>query len=433
MSAFAYQGGVLAAESVPLARIAEAVGTPTYVYSSAALESAWRGFAEVLTGMPVTICFALKANSNLAVIRTFARQGAGADVVSAGELQRALAAGVPAEKIVYSGVGKTEAEMAAALAAGIMQFNVESEPELAALSKVAAARKQVASIALRMNPDVDAQTHAKITTGRAHNKFGIAAERIPTVYAHAGKLPGIMPVGLAVHIGSQLTDLEPFRLAFRRMADMVRTLRASGLGVRRLDLGGGLGITYRAEAPPRLADYAAVLRAETQGLDCALVIEPGRALVAAAGVLLTRVIYVKDTDGNGGGRRFVIIDAGMNDLIRPMLYDAWHPIRPVKEPHAGAPKEVVDLVGPICETADTFALDRPMPPISAGDLLVIEATGAYGAVMASGYNSRSLVPEVMVRGGEYAVVRPRQAISDVIKQERLPEWLGAGPPQRGVA
>lgn len=432
MSAFAYRGGALSAEDVPLARIAAEVGTPAYVYSSAALESAWRGFADALAGMPATICFALKANSNLAVIRTFARLGAGADVVSAGELERALAAGVPADKIVFSGVGKTEAEMSSALDAGIMQFNVESEPELDALSAVASARGKVASIALRMNPDVDAQTHAKITTGRAHNKFGIAAERIPGVYARASKLPGIKPAGLAVHIGSQLTDLEPFRLAFRRTAKMVRTLRAAGQSVRRLDLGGGLGVTYRAEVPPRPADYAAVLRAETEGLDCALVIEPGRALVAEAGVLLTRVIYVKDTGGDEGGRRFVIVDAAMNDLIRPMLYDAWHPVRPVKEPHAGAPSTAVDLVGPICESGDTFALDRPMPPISAGDLLVIEATGAYGAVMASSYNSRPLVPEVMVRGRDYAVVRRRQTILDVIGQERQPEWLNGGPPKRGA-
>jgi diaminopimelate decarboxylase len=434
MTAFTYQRGILAAEDVPLPRIAEAVGTPAYVYSSAALDAAWRSYADALSGLPITICFALKANSSLAVIRSFALRGAGADVVSGGELKRALAAGVPASRIVFSGVGKTDEEMAAALEAGILQFNVESEPELEALSRVATARGQSAAIALRMNPDVDAQTHAKITTGRAHNKFGIAAARIPEVYARAARLPGIVPVGIAVHIGSQLTDLTPFRLAFRRAAEMTRELRRAGQVVRRLDLGGGLGISYQGEKPPRPAD-------ETKGLDCEFIIEPGRSLVAAAGVLLTRVIYVKDSEAPGSpnsgstesGRRFVILDAAMNDLIRPMLYDAWHNVRTVREPPTGAPNAVVDLVGPICETGDTFALDRPMPPVTAGDLLVIEAVGAYGATMASSYNSRPLAPEILVRGSEFAVARPRQTIEDQLRQERLPDWLGAGPPQRGVA
>jgi diaminopimelate decarboxylase len=416
---FAYRKGALHVEDVALAAIAEAVGTPVYVYSTAALEQNYRAYEEALAGLDATICYALKANGNLAVIRTFARLGAGADVVSEGELRRALAAGVPPHKIVFSGVGKTRAEMAAALDAGIAQINVESEPELEALSEVASARGVTAPVALRVNPDVDPGTHDKISTGRKENKFGIEAEQAVALYARAQTMKGIRPVGLAVHIGSQLTDLAPYRETFGRIATLVRRLRADGHEVTHLDLGGGLGIVYRNETPPTPAAYGAVVREVIAPLGCAIAIEPGRSLVGNAGVLLTRVIYVKQ----GTARRFVIVDAAMNDLARPTLYDAYHDIVTVAAPPAGAPVAPVDVVGPVCETGDTFAVGRPLAPAKAGDLLAIMTAGAYGAAMASTYNARPLVPEVLVHGGRFAEVRPRQDYDMMVKSDAMPPWL----------
>jgi diaminopimelate decarboxylase len=422
MNHFTYRDGGMYAEQVALASIAAAVGTPFYCYSSAAIRDAYGAFAGALDGLDATVCYALKANSNLAVIRTLAALGAGADVVSAGELARALAAGVPADRIVFSGVGKTRDEIAAGLAAGIRQFNVESEAELDALSAVAAAAGTTAEIAIRVNPDVDAGTHAKITTGKADNKFGIDIARAPDIYARAGALPGIDAASVAVHIGSQLTDLTPFRTAFGHVAELVRGLRSAGHNIRRLDLGGGLGISYRGETPPSPAAYATMVRETVGGLGCALIFEPGRALVGRAGVLATRVIYTKRAPRRG----FVIVDAAMNDLLRPALYDAWHEIRPVREPAAGAVPEAVDIVGPVCETGDTFAVDRPLPPLAAADLLVIENAGAYGAVMASAYNTRPPAPEILVDGDRFSIVRPRQTVDDLLAQERFADWQSEG-------
>ncbi|MBI4184867.1 MAG: diaminopimelate decarboxylase [Proteobacteria bacterium] len=419
MSPVCYRGGELCAEEVPLARVAESVETPLYCYSSAAMAESYRRLAAALGGLPATLCYALKANSNLAVIRTFARLGAGADVVSEGELRRALAAGVAPAKIVLSGVGKGAREMALALEAGILQVNVESEPELEALAALARGRGRRAPVALRVNPDVDPQTHAKITTGRRENKFGVALEAAEAVLVRAASLPGIEVQGVAVHIGSQLVSLDPFRRAFARIAGLVRRLRAAGLAIRRLDLGGGLGIRYRDEQPPTPEAYAALVAETVGGLGCELIFEPGRLLVGNAGVLLTRVLYVKRT----ASHRFVIVDAGMNDLIRPALYDAWHEIVPVREPAPGAGLAPAEVVGPVCETGDTFARARALPEVAAGDLLAIRSAGAYGAVMASAYNSRPLVPEVLVRGADFAVVRPRPALAAMLAEDRLPPWL----------
>ena len=419
MTQFAYREGALNADAVPLAEIAAAVGTPFYCYSATALENGWRAFAAAFAGQDATICFALKANSNLAVVRTLARLGAGADVVSEGELRRALAAGVPAGRIVFSGVGKSRGEMKTALEAGIFQLNVESLPELEALSEVASGLGVTASIALRVNPDVDAGTHHKISTGKKENKFGIDFDHARDFYARAAGLPGIRPVGLAVHIGSQLTSLDPFRHAFKKTAQLVEALRADGQTVSRLDLGGGLGIVYRDEIPPDVADYAAVVREATRGLGLHLVLEPGRALVGNAGVLVSRVLYVK----SGLHRRFVILDAAMNDLIRPSLYEAWHCIVPVAEPAAGSQPEPFDVVGPVCETGDTFATQRQMVPPNAGDLMAIRSAGAYGAVMASSYNTRPLIPEVMVAGDRFAVIRHRPSYQEMLDQDHLPPWL----------
>jgi diaminopimelate decarboxylase len=429
VSAFAYRDGVLHAEGVPLGRIAEAVGTPAYVYSSAAIEAAYGGFAAALDGLPATVCYALKANANLAVIRTLADLGAGADVVSDGELRRALAAGVPARRIVFAGVGKTRQEMAAALDAGILQFNVESEPELEALNQLAAARGLRAPVALRVNPDVDAATHAKITTGRKINKFGIDIDQVRRIYARAATLPGIAAEGVAVHIGSQLTTLEPFRAAFTRLAGLVEALRGDGHRIRRLDLGGGVGIRYHDERPPAPAEYAAVVRDCVGHLGCELIFEPGRLLVGNAGVLLGRVIYVKD----GGARRFVIVDVAMNDLLRPSLYDAYHEILPVLRPDRDAPSRPVDVVGPVCETGDLLAEQRPLPPLVTDDLLAFCSSGAYGSVMASTYNARLPAPEVLVKGTAFAVVRARPTHDDLIAQERLAPWLADAGPSRSVA
>jgi diaminopimelate decarboxylase len=423
MDHFQYRAGELYAEDVPLARIAAEVGTPVYVYSTATMQRHFRVFAEGFAGADALICYALKANSNQAVIRTFAELGAGADVVSLGELKRALAAGVPGRKIVFAGVGKTREEMAAALDAGIYQFNVESEPELEALSEVAASRGQVAPVAVRVNPDVDALTHAKISTGKRENKFGVPWERARSVYERARGLPGVEAVGVAVHIGSQLTELAPFERAFRRVGELAQALRAAGHAIGRIDLGGGLGIPYQAGAnamPPLPAEYAALARRTVGHLGFRLVLEPGRVLVGNAGVLLARVIYVKFE-----GRRFVVVDAAMNDLIRPSMYDAWHDVAPVREPAGGA-LEPADIVGPICESADVLATDRPTPPLAPGDLIAIRSAGAYGAVMSSTYNTRALAPEVLVKGAEYAVVRRRQTLDELIALDALPPWQRPG-------
>ena len=419
MNQFHYVNGTLHAEGVPLDWLAAAVGTPFYCYSSAVLTERYRAFADSFDGRRATICYSLKANSNQAVIATFAKLGAGADVVSEGELRRALAAGIPAERIVFAGVGKTEAEMAAGLDAGIWQFNVESLPELETLDRVARSKSRRARVALRVNPDVDARTHKKIATGKAENKFGIDLGRVREIYARAEAMAGIEVHGLAVHIGSQLTDLAPYRAAFAKIAALTAELRADGRRVEHLDLGGGIGIAYRDEAAPAIEDYARVVDETVGNLGCQLVFEPGRWIVGPAGLLVTRVIYVK----HGVDRSFVVVDAAMNDLIRPTLYDAYHPILPVAEPASDAPVRRFDVVGPICETGDFFAHERPLPPLAAGDLLVLASAGAYGAVMASSYNSRPLVPEVLVQGEDHAIVRARPSYDDIIHMDRLPHWL----------
>lgn len=427
---FSYRDGRLHASEVALDRLAAEIGTPFYCYSADALEHAYRHFAAALAGLPATVCYALKANSNQAVIATFAALGAGADVVSEGELRRALAAGVPAKKIVFAGVGKTAAELTAGLDAGILQFNVESLSELKLLSEVATARGTTAPVALRVNPDVDAGTHAKITTGRADSKFGIDAGEAREFLLTNRDVPGIRFEGLAVHIGSQLTDIQPYRLAFERLIALYRELRAAGLPLRRLDFGGGIGINYRhgssseeiGEADARVSAYAETVRELAQGLEAELVFEPGRLLVGNAGVLVSRVLYVKDN----GPRRFIVIDAAMNDLIRPSLYDAWHEIVPLVQPSADAEPRPVDVVGPVCESSDTFARQRPLPPLAEGDLLAFSSAGAYSFAMASTYNSRPLAPEILVRGDRHAVVRPRMDYDTMIGQDRLPDWL-AGP------
>jgi diaminopimelate decarboxylase len=419
MNQFAYRNGRLHAEGVAVAEIAAAVGTPFYCYSQAALETHYRVFADALSGLDATICYAVKANSNLAVIRCLARLGAGADVVGEGELRRAVAAGVPPEKIVFSGVGKTRAEMTFALETGIGQFNVESVPELEALDEVARAMGRIAPIALRVNPDVDAGTHDKIATGRKDDKFGIDIALAPALYARASGMKGLKAVGVAVHIGSQLTTLAPFRAAFERVAALVRHLRADGLTVERLDLGGGLGIVYRGESPPHPDDYAAMV-AETVGdLGTRLQFEPGRLLVGNAGILVTSVIYVKET----ASKRFLIVDAAMNDLIRPTLYGAHHDIVTETE-MAGAPESPAEVVGPVCETGDVLASDRMLPDsLSGGALLALESAGAYGAVMSSTYNTRLPVPEVMVNDDRFFVIRPRPDFDTLLSLDRLPGWL----------
>jgi diaminopimelate decarboxylase len=429
MAMFDYFDDILCAEGVPLTRIADAVGTPLYCYSQGAIEARYRAFAEAFAGDDAIICYSVKANSNQAVIRTLARLGAGADVVSEGELRRALAAGVPPARIIFSGVGKTREEMAFALATGIRQTNVESIPELDALSAVATAAGRSAKVAIRINPDVDARTHEKITTGRRENKFGIDLAHVGAAAAKAAALPGIDLVGLAVHIGSQLTALDPFADAFTKMAALTRELRYAGHDITRLDLGGGIGIGYAGETPPDFVDYATIVRRTVGDLGCELAFEPGRSLVGAAGVLLTRVLYVK----RGGTRTFAIVDAAMNDFVRPAMYDARHAIVPVVD-SGGAPDEEVDIVGPVCETGDRLALAHPLPPVAAGDLLAVLGAGAYGAVMASTYNTRPLVPEVLVRGADFAVVRARQSYDALLDQDRLPQWLDetANPVRKAV-
>lgn len=421
MHHFHYKDGVLCAEDVSLARLAVEVGTPFYCYSTATLERHYRVLTEAFAGQDALICFAVKANSNQAVLKTLAQLGAGMDVVSEGELRRALAAGVPAGKIIFAGVGKTREEMAYALQQGILGFNVESEPELRALSEVAAGIGRTARIALRVNPDVDAKTHAKISTGKAENKFGIPYGQARELYAQAAKLPGIAVTGIHMHIGSQITDLEPFRNAFRLMRELAEALIADGHKLKHLDIGGGLGVPYMSEGEvaPLPSAYAAVVKEQLGDLKLKIVMEPGRVIVGNAGVLVTRVIYTKE----GVDKTFTVVDAAMNDLIRPTLYEAQHEIWPVQEAKAAMPAIVQDIVGPVCETGDYLALDRKLPPLQGGDLLAVMTAGAYGAVMSSSYNTRPLVPEVLVNGANFAVVRPRFGAEALIALDRVPSWL----------
>ncbi len=424
MHHFDYRDGVLFAEDVDLVRLAERVGTPFYCYSSATLERHYKVFAEAFAGVPALVCYALKANSNQAVVATLARLGAGADIVSGGELMRALKAGMPAGKIVFSGVGKTREEIAAALTAGIFCFNVESEPELLALSEIASGMGRTAAISVRVNPDVDAKTHKKISTGTAENKFGVPLSRARDVYAQAAKLKSIRVTGVDMHIGSQMTDLSPFDNAAALLAELARDLMTAGHKLEHIDFGGGLGIPYRpGETPPLPKDYAEVVKRHTRGLGLKLVFEIGRMIVGNAGVLVTRVIVVK----HGEAKTFVVIDAAMNDLIRPTLYEAHHEIQPVRAPRSGTESFVADVVGPICESGDYLALDRRMPVVHEGELLAIMTAGAYGAVESSTYNTRPLVPEVLVKGTEAAVVRPRLDVEALIALDRMPPWLAEKP------
>lgn len=421
MHHFSYRGGVLHAEGVSLSRIADEVGTPFYCYSTATLERHYRVLSEAFRGTDHLICFAVKANSNQAVLRTMARLGAGMDVVSEGELRRARAAGVPADKIIFAGVGKTRDEIAYAVSEGVLGFNVESEPELEALSEVASGLGKTARVAIRVNPDVDARTHAKISTGKAENKFGIPFLDAPRLYAQAARLPGIRIAGIHMHIGSQITDLSPFRDAFRLMRELVISLRREGHELEHLDLGGGLGVPYRGtnDVPPHPDEYASLAKAAVGDLGLKLILEPGRMIAGNAGVLVSRVIHVK----RGMAKTFTIVDAAMNDLIRPTLYEAHHDIWPVREAKMELEPQVQDVVGPVCETGDYLALGRRLPPFEAGDLIAVMTAGAYGAVMSSTYNSRLLVPEVLVRENEYAVVRPRPTYDDLINLDRIPDWL----------
>src|SRR5437868_8682241 len=421
MHHFAYRDGVLHAEAVNLVDLAQAVGTPFYCYSTATLQRHYRVFAGAFADVPSLVCYSVKANSNQAVIATLARLGSGADVVSGGELKRALAAGVPRDEIVFSAIGKTAAELATALDENILCVNVESEPELELLSSIAKSKGRTACVSIRVNPDVDAKTHAKIATGRSENKFGIPISHAREVYAHAAKLKGIHVAGVDMHIGSEITELSPFDDAFALLSDFVRELRSDGHTISHVDLGGGLGIPYREdnEPPPDPSAYAAVVKRATRGLDCKLIFEPGRLIVGNAGILVTRVLYLK----HGEAKTFVIVDAGMNDLIRPTLYEAHHEIQPVRQPAAGARRIVADVAGPICETGDYFALDRELAKPAPGDLLAIMTAGAYGAVQAGTYNTRALVPEVLVNGAEWALVRPRLEVESLIALDRMPDWL----------
>ena len=421
MHHFAYRDRVLYAEAVNLAELADVVGTPFYCYSSATIERQYNVFAAAFAGVDALVCYALKANSNQAVVTTLARLGAGADVVSEGELLRARAAGIPPQRIVFSGVGKTARELNLAVEHGILSVNVESESELALLSSIAIAKGRTADISIRVNPDVDPKTHAKIATGKAENKFGIPISRGREVYSRAAKLKGVRAIGVDMHIGSQIIDLQPFRDAFALLAEFVGVLRADGHAISHVDVGGGLGVPYREdnEPPPDPNAYAAIVKGATQNLGCRLILEPGRLIVGNAGVLVTRVLHVK----HGDAKNFVVVDAGMNDLIRPTLYDAHHDIRPVREPSAGRRRIVADVVGPVCESGDYFALERQLAAPDAGDYLALMTAGAYGATQSGTYNSRPLVPEVLVRKHEWALVRPRQGIEDLIALDRLPPWL----------
>jgi diaminopimelate decarboxylase len=421
MRPFSYRHGALHAEDVALATIAEAVATPFFCYSSAAIERSFEAFRDAFGGQNAFISYAMKANSNQAVLTTLAKLGAGMDVVSEGELRRARSAGVPGERIIFSGVGKTLAEMNLGLDENIFCFNVESEPELEALSHAASDRGAVAPIAIRVNPDVDARTHAKIATGKSENKFGVPISRARDVYAYARTLPGLSVQGVDMHIGSQITDLQPFDDAFALLAEFVQTLRADGHKIEHVDLGGGLGIAYRNDnnPPPSLEQYAKVVAQRTAALGCKVILEPGRAIVGAAGALVASVIYLK----KGENKLFVIVDAAMNDLVRPTLYDAHHEILPVKEQEPDAHLMRSDVVGPVCESGDYLALDRDLPDLAAGDLIAIMSAGAYGAVQSGTYNSRLLVPEVLVKGADYAIVRPRRTYEELIGLDTLPPWL----------
>lgn len=420
MHHFAYSGGILTCEGVELPAIAEAVGTPCYVYSTATLERHVRVIAEAVADIDCLIAYSVKANGNLAVLATLAAQGAGADVVSGGELMRARRAGIPGNKIVFSGVGKTRAEMQLGLDEGIHQFNVESLAELRALSDVAGQMGRTAPVAIRVNPDVAAGGHPNISTGKAGDKFGVAWDEAEAVFGEAGRLPGLDVVGVDVHIGSQIGALEPMRAAFEKTIDLARRLRGQGHHIRRVDLGGGLGVPYKAgDAPASPADYAAMIRDVIGDFDVELVLEPGRVIAANAGVLLTRAVYLKDAPD----RTFLIVDAGMNDLMRPALYSAHHEIWPVTEPSPDAPRARYDVVGPICESTDKFAAKRALHKVSEGDLLAIMSCGAYGAVLSSQYNARPLVPEVLVRGSEWCTIRRRPTFDDMIQLEEMPDWL----------
>ena len=421
MDHFLYRGGALHAEDVPVAEIAEAVGTPFYCYSTATLTRHYRLFDEALAWGPHLVCYAMKANSNLAVVKVLGDLGAGADVVSQGEYLKARAAGIPGERIVFSGVGKTREEMRLALEGGIRQFNVESENELRVLSEVAASLGKSAPVAIRVNPDVDAKTHAKIATGKSENKFGIPIAQAVDAYHLAGTLPGIEVVGIDVHIGSQLTELEPFERAYAKVADLTRQLRAEGHAIQRLDLGGGLGIPYTRsnDVPPLPTDYGEMIRRTVGDLGCEVEIEPGRLIAGNAGIMVSRVIYLK----RGEGREFLILDGAMNDLVRPSMYEAWHDIVPVTEPAPGTDPARYDIVGPVCETGDTFARERDMPPVGEGDLVAFRSAGAYGAVMASEYNTRPLIPEVLVQGDQFAVIRARPSFDEIVNRDTIPEWL----------
>ncbi|MEP1535274.1 MAG: diaminopimelate decarboxylase [Paracoccaceae bacterium] len=421
MDHFLYRDGTLFAEDVPLTEIAAAVGTPFYVYSTATLLRHYRLFDEALDGMPHLVCYAMKAASNQAILKTLAEAGSGMDVVSGGEYARARAAGVPGERIVFSGVGKTVEEVQTALTGGIRQFNVESEPEMAMISAQATALGMVAPITIRVNPDVDAKTHAKIATGKSENKFGIPISRAREVYALAASLPGLDVIGIDVHIGSQLTDLAPFEQAYNKVADLTETLRADGHNIRRLDLGGGLGIPYAQtnDRPPLPTDYGALIKKCVGHLGCEVEIEPGRLIAGNAGLMVSKVIYVK----SGEDRDFLILDGAMNDLIRPAMYEAHHDIVPVIEPLAGVEQQPYDIVGPVCESGDTFAKQRLMPPLNADDLVAFRSAGAYGAVMSSEYNTRPLIPEVLVNGDQYAVIRARPTFDEMINRDTIPEWF----------
>jgi len=426
MNHFHYRNGVLCAEDVPLDRLAAEVGTPFYCYSTATLTRHYRGFAAALPEGAL-IAFSVKANGNHTKLKTLAQLGAGADIVSAGELSRALAAGIPAERIVFSGVGKTREEMRLALQAGIYQFNVESEPELEALSEVAAVLGARAPVTIRLNPDIDVGTHAKITTGTAETKFGVPWSRARQIYARAGKLAGIVVVGVDVHLGSQITDMAPFEKAFSQVAELIAVLRADGHQIARADLGGGLGVPYRSDdAPPPEPDaYGRLIAKVTKGLEVQLIFEPGRLIAANAGILVGRTIYVK----SGRTKTFLVLDAGMNDLIRPAMYDAHHDILPVAEAAPGAQRQRYDVVGPICETADLFARDHDLPVAKAGDLMALMTAGAYGAVMASSYNARPPAPEVLVHADQWCVVRPRVTPEALMALDRIPDWFEDDQPR----
>jgi diaminopimelate decarboxylase len=421
MHHFDYRGGVLHAEAVNLDTLAASVGTPFYCYSTATLERHYKVFAGAFADVDALVCYAMKANSNQAVIKTLARLGAGADVVSGGELKRARLAGIPADKIMFSGLGKTAQELSLAVDEGILCINVESEPELDLLSQIAAGKGRAAHISVRVNPDIDAKTHHKIATGKAENKFGIPISRAREVYAHAAKLPGVKVAGVDMHIGSQIVDLDPFGNAFTLLAEFVQTLRADGHTISHVDLGGGLGIPYRDDnEPPPLPDaYAVVVKRATQDLGCRLIFEPGRLIVGNAGILVTRVLFVK----HGEAKNFVVVDAAMNDLIRPTLYEAYHAIQPVDEPAPAAKRIKADVVGPVCESGDFLGKDRDMAEPASGALLAVMTAGAYGAVQAGTYNTRPLIPEVLVNGAEWAIVRPRLETDQLIALDCMPDWL----------